>query len=56
MSRARHARRFMQLKEDAVAVSYVASADKAEAVVNELKAKGAQARAFKAACSPRLSI
>jgi hypothetical protein len=46
----------MQLKEDAVAVSYVASADKAEAVVNELKAKGAQARAFKAACWPRLSI
>jgi 3-oxoacyl-[acyl-carrier protein] reductase len=31
-----------------VAISYVASADKAEAVVNELKAKGVQARAFKA--------
>src|SRR6195256_1114488 len=31
-----------------VAISYAASADKAEAVVNELKAKGVQARAFKA--------
>src|ERR1700709_1542113 len=31
-----------------VAISYVASADKAEAVVKELKAKGVQARAFKA--------
>src|ERR1700742_3698166 len=31
-----------------VAISYVASADKAEAVVNELKAKGVQARAFRA--------
>ena len=31
-----------------VAISYVASADKAEAVVTELKAKGVQARAFKA--------
>ena len=31
-----------------VAISYVVSADKAEAVVNELKAKGVQARAFKA--------
>jgi 3-oxoacyl-[acyl-carrier protein] reductase len=31
-----------------VAISYVASADKAEAVVAELKAKGVQARAFKA--------
>ena len=31
-----------------VAISYVASADKAEAIVNELKAKGVQARAFKA--------
>jgi 3-oxoacyl-[acyl-carrier protein] reductase len=31
-----------------VAISYVASADKAEAVVQELKAKGVQARAFKA--------
>jgi 3-oxoacyl-[acyl-carrier protein] reductase len=31
-----------------VAISYVASADKAETVVNELKAKGVQARAFKA--------
>jgi NAD(P)-dependent dehydrogenase (short-subunit alcohol dehydrogenase family) len=31
-----------------VAISYVASADKAEAVVEELKAKGVQARAFKA--------
>src|ERR1700738_203328 len=31
-----------------VAISYIASADKAEAVVNELKAKGVQARAFKA--------
>src|ERR1700744_3019882 len=30
------------------AISYVASADKAEAVVAELKAKGVQARAFKA--------
>jgi len=30
-----------------VAISYVASADKAEAVVNELKAEGVQARAFK---------
>jgi NAD(P)-dependent dehydrogenase (short-subunit alcohol dehydrogenase family) len=31
-----------------VAISYVASADKAEALVNELKAKGVEARAFKA--------
>jgi 3-oxoacyl-[acyl-carrier protein] reductase len=31
-----------------VAISYVASADKAEAVVRELKAKGVNARAFKA--------
>jgi 3-oxoacyl-[acyl-carrier protein] reductase len=31
-----------------VAISYVASADKAEAVVKELKARGVQARAFKA--------
>jgi NAD(P)-dependent dehydrogenase (short-subunit alcohol dehydrogenase family) len=31
-----------------VAISYVASADKAKAVVEELKAKGVQARAFKA--------
>ena len=31
-----------------VAISYVASADKAMAVVNELKARGVQARAFKA--------
>ncbi len=31
-----------------VAISYVASADKAEAVVAELKAKGVRARAFKA--------
>jgi 3-oxoacyl-[acyl-carrier protein] reductase len=31
-----------------VAISYVASADKAKAVVNELKAKGVEARAFKA--------
>jgi 3-oxoacyl-[acyl-carrier protein] reductase len=31
-----------------VAISYVASADKAEAIVKELKAKGVQARAFKA--------
>jgi len=31
-----------------VAISYVASADKAEAVVKELKAKGVEARAFKA--------
>jgi 3-oxoacyl-[acyl-carrier protein] reductase len=31
-----------------VAISYVASADKAEAVVSELKAKGVRARAFKA--------
>jgi NAD(P)-dependent dehydrogenase (short-subunit alcohol dehydrogenase family) len=31
-----------------VAISYVASADKAEAVVEELKAKGVKARAFKA--------
>src|SRR5258708_9757037 len=31
-----------------VAISYVASADKAEAVVKELKAKGVQAKAFKA--------
>src|SRR6266550_8234284 len=31
-----------------VAISYVASADKAEAVVNELKARGVRARAFKA--------
>jgi len=31
-----------------VAISYVASADKAEAVIAELKAKGVQARAFKA--------
>src|SRR3954453_3732663 len=31
-----------------VAISYVASADKAEAVVKELKSKGVQARAFKA--------
>src|SRR6202048_558411 len=31
-----------------VAISYVASGDKAEAVVKELKAKGVQARAFKA--------
>src|SRR5258708_22879110 len=31
-----------------VAISYVASADKAEAVVEELKARGVQARAFRA--------
>src|SRR4029077_15826840 len=31
-----------------VAISYVAAADKAEAVVKELKAKGVEARAFKA--------
>src|SRR3954471_22428501 len=31
-----------------VAISYVASAGKAEAVVKELKAKGVEARAFKA--------
>jgi 3-oxoacyl-[acyl-carrier protein] reductase len=31
-----------------VAISYVASADKAEAIVAQLKAKGVQARAFKA--------
>ena len=31
-----------------VAISYVASADKAEAVVAQLKAKGVQARAFRA--------
>ncbi len=31
-----------------VAISYAASADKAEAVVKELKAKGVEARAFKA--------
>ncbi len=31
-----------------VAISYVASADKAEAIVEQLKAKGVQARAFKA--------
>src|SRR5260221_4255454 len=31
-----------------VAISYVASADKAEAVVKELKAKGVEAHAFKA--------
>src|ERR1700716_1929858 len=31
-----------------VAISYVASADKAEAVVKELQAKGVEARAFKA--------
>ena len=31
-----------------VAISYVASPDKAEAVVNQIKAKGVQARAFKA--------
>ena len=31
-----------------VAISYSASADKAEAVVKELKAKGVQAQAFKA--------
>jgi len=31
-----------------VAISYVASADKAEAVVQELKARGVQARAFRA--------
>jgi NAD(P)-dependent dehydrogenase (short-subunit alcohol dehydrogenase family) len=31
-----------------IAISYVASSDKAEAVVNELKAKGVKARAFKA--------
>src|ERR1700738_4178767 len=31
-----------------VAISYVASAEKAEAVVKELKAKGVEARAFKA--------
>jgi NAD(P)-dependent dehydrogenase (short-subunit alcohol dehydrogenase family) len=31
-----------------VAISYVASPDKAEAVVTELKAKGVEARAFKA--------
>lgn len=31
-----------------VAISYVASADKAEAVVQELKTKGVEARAFKA--------
>ena len=31
-----------------VAISYVASADKAEAVVKELRAKGVEARAFKA--------
>src|SRR5258708_30108800 len=33
---------------DNVAISYVTSADKAEAVVKELKAKGVEARAFKA--------
>jgi NAD(P)-dependent dehydrogenase (short-subunit alcohol dehydrogenase family) len=31
-----------------IAISYIASADKAEAVVQELKAKGVEARAFKA--------
>ena len=31
-----------------VAISYVASADKAEAVVKQLTAKGVEARAFKA--------
>ena len=31
-----------------VAISYIASADKAEAVLEELKAKGVEARAFKA--------
>src|SRR4051812_47880762 len=31
-----------------VAISYVASSEKAEAVVKELKAKGVEARAFKA--------
>src|SRR6202171_6684193 len=31
-----------------VAISYIASAGKAEAVVKELKAKGVEARAFKA--------
>ena len=31
-----------------IAISYVASLDKAEAVVGELKAKGVKARAFKA--------
>src|SRR3954454_3117910 len=31
-----------------VAISYVASPDKAEAVVKELKAKGVEARAYKA--------
>src|SRR5712671_2554261 len=31
-----------------VAISYVASADKAEAVVKDLKARGVEARAFKA--------
>src|SRR5271169_12216 len=31
-----------------VAISYVASADKAEAVVKQLKARGVRARAFKA--------
>ena len=31
-----------------IAISYVASADKAEAVVRELKSKGVEARAFKA--------
>src|SRR5712672_1387379 len=31
-----------------VAISYVASPDKAEAVVRELKAKGVEARAYKA--------
>jgi 3-oxoacyl-[acyl-carrier protein] reductase len=31
-----------------VAISYVASPDKAEAVVNQIRAKGVQARAFKA--------
>src|SRR3981189_3559403 len=31
-----------------VAIGYVASADKAEAVVRELKAKGVEAKAFKA--------
>ena len=31
-----------------VAISYVASADKADAIVEQLKAKGVQARAFKA--------
>jgi NAD(P)-dependent dehydrogenase (short-subunit alcohol dehydrogenase family) len=31
-----------------VAISYVASPDKAEAVVSELKARGVKARAYKA--------